>query len=81
MSNFSDVIRVTIPDFSDEELDKILSKHDVDEVMTALGFEKKIKFNNLHGEVEKHSNDYSMLEMGNSSSPKSDPIESYGIAA
>lgn len=40
---FKDVTYVTIPDFSDEELDKILSKHDVDEVMTALGYEPKNK--------------------------------------
>lgn len=43
MAQFKDVIEVTIPDFTDEELDKIVAKHDVDEVMRAFGYEKKEK--------------------------------------
>lgn len=40
-SQFSQATMVSFPDFSDEELDKILSKQDVDEVMKALGYVRK----------------------------------------
>lgn len=41
MSNFNDVVRVKIPTFSDDQLDSILENHSADEVMMALGYEKK----------------------------------------
>lgn len=41
MSNFNDVVRVTIPTFSNEQPDSVLANHSVNEIMKALGYEKK----------------------------------------
>lgn len=40
-SQFDQAIMVSLPDFSEEEIEKIVSKHDVDEVMKALGYVRK----------------------------------------
>jgi len=41
MANFKDVTEVSLSDFSDKELDSILSKQNEEEVMHALGYVKK----------------------------------------
>lgn len=42
MAVFKDAIEVSIPDFSLEELSEIVKHHDTDEIMMALGYERKI---------------------------------------
>ncbi|GAP02035.1 hypothetical protein FFRU_270060 [Fructobacillus fructosus] len=58
MANFDDVVKVTIPNFSDEQLDAILENHSVDEVMKALGYEKKLDFSNITASLEQSSEKY-----------------------
>lgn len=41
MAKYKQAIEVSIPDFGIEELKKITSNHDTDEVMRALGYIKK----------------------------------------
>ncbi|CAK1225935.1 unnamed protein product [Fructobacillus fructosus] len=53
MSNFNDVVRVTIPTFSDEQLDSILENHSVDEVMKALGYEETLIDNDYKNKISK----------------------------